>query len=770
MNAMLRTTFLCLFLISAVTTAVAQSQFTVLVEDQEGKPVKGAAVAVDCGDNKILKAVTNSEGEAGVPLSGAATCTVSITGRGLVSRSAMFEIGQSQDGIVVVVLRGSGAHNTGGCPPGHLVVNGVCAIAAGTRVESQMGGQGKAMAGKAAAGSFNTLKVVNDKNEPIVPAEILIVCGDKKHSGYADRRGQFFFDTGGNSSCQVSVSHPDFDPYDGSIDTSDGPTHVVSLELTLAHGITVTVLDERGKPVSGVNVRIDGAGTGWVRTTDASGRAMTSTLVVPGTYWATAEHPDYYGSRSSFQIGHRVGKSFQTNLIIKRKEHIKAIKVHVYDNDTDKPIAEASVRLVGGLFSGYSGTTGPDGVANITVSRAGQFNVEVTRDYYFPAKTVFSIAPGAEGSDLEFFVSMNKKRTDGGIYPVKVKVVGKKSDGSSSPLSGALVAPGDGDGVTTAADGWATVRFAGFSGDNSSIKVSKMGFEDKTVPFTVPRFSTSVSAPEITVTLNEKISGLVLRIEVSDRDSRENLSGAAVTLDRFGTATTDAHGVAEFTLSVEQLQGLAGLRARASMNGYTESWSTIDSLQPSADPKYHSIALRRKISGGSVNPYGPGAVWKLREGYPRMGDDLVSLNRQNPNNSASPGMFSFEHRAGIVSKFSFDTPPSELPWGSTVRLSLTGTSLTPADALEASMARIYVEESTTTRSSNEGKLTSGKYHNSTFAVFPFLRLQKLDGTWTTSDTITFEFKPTEGRTFAINICVAWSRTSCFMYSYEPPSQ
>lgn len=771
MNTMLRTIFFFLLLSVAVTTAAAQGQFTVWVEDQEGKPIKRAKVTLDCGDGTIHKAGTSSKGEAIFPLSGVDTCTVSITGQGLVSHSAVVAVKQSPEGIVIPVRRGSGGQNTSVCPLGQIPINGVCEIAVGTRVEIPQGGQGKKSAGQNSPRPFHILKVVDDKNVAVSPAEVFIACDGDNHTGYADRLGQFFFDAGGSSGCEISVSHPDFYGYSGRIDTTKGVTHVVSLERTLAMGITVIVVDETSqKPVPGVDVRIEGFNDRWVRTSDALGYATTNTLITPGTYRVTAEHQDYYGSNSSFEVPRSVGKTFVTTLVIKRKEHIKTIRVHVLENETDKPIAEAAVRLVGGLFSGYSGTTGSDGVASINVSRAGRFTVEVTRDYYFPAKTVFSIAPGAEGNDLEFFVSMDKKRSDGGIYPVKVKVMGEKRDGTTSPLSGASVSPGDGDGVVTGSDGWATVRFTGYSGDNSSIKVSKMGFEDKTVPFSVPRFSTALAAPEITITLKEKISGLVLRIEVSDRDSREKLRGATVNLDRFGTATTDESGIAEFSLSEEQLQGLSSVRSQASMNGYTELWSTIDNLLPSADPKYYSIALRRKISGGSVNPYGPGAVWKLREGYPRMGDDLVSLNRQNPNNSASPGMFSFEHRSGIVSKFSFDTPPSELPWGSTVRLSLTGTSLTPADALEASMARIYVEESTTTRSSNEGKLTSGKYHNSTFAVFPFLRLQKLDGTWTTSDTITFEFKPREGRTFAINICVAWSRTSCFMYSYEPSSQ
>lgn len=612
----------------------------------------------------------------------------------------------------------------------------------------------KKISGKSLAGEFSTLKVVDDKGAAVVPAEISIVCDGKTHSGYADRLGQFFFDTGGSLRCGVRVIHPDFYAYNGSIDTDLGPTHVVSLERTLASGITVTVLDEEtGKPVAGVGVRIEGLSDSWVRTSDASGRAMTSTLVIPGTYRTTGRHPDYYDASSSFEVPRSVGKSFATTLSIKRKEHVKTIRVVVSESETDKPIGEASVYLTAGFFSGYSGTTGPDGVANITVNRAGRFNVEVTRDNYFPAKTVVSIEPGAQGNDLEFFVSMDKKRGEGGIYPVKVKVMGEKTDGTTSPLSGAVVSPGDGDGVTTGEDGWATVRFTGYSGDNSTIRVSRSGFEDTTVPFTVPRFASSVTAPEITVTLKEKLDRLVLRVEVSDRATEKKLRGAKVTLGTFGTATTNAEGIAEFGISAELLKELDSITATASLDGYASMDSLISGLRPrpASDPHIHPIALRKKHTNQGLSPYGPGGLWRLRKDYPRKGDGLNAVSG-NPNNSASPGNFSFEHTTGIVTKFAFDTPPDVLAWGSNYILKITGISLTPADASDQTMAKIEIGPSPRLRSKWVGPSGKNIRHDSSVA---------------TSDTVTFVFDPKEGTEFNIYFCVVHTPTTCFMYSYEP---
>lgn len=735
-------------LVCATTT---NGQYRITIIDDKGSPIKGAKVTVTCPDDLERKGVSDAKGVFQWIPSYKGNCDVSIRSPQIEDIDAQIFV-RGSEAVTVTARRKSKAAAKGtNCPPENRLPGGKC-------------------------NSTKSLLLLDRESRPIAGAEIFLDCGNFDTQGFADRRGRFYFQTQGSDSCTASIQHPDFDSAEQEIDLTRDPRveiFTVTLDRGLASGFVVTVLDEEsGRPIQGVEIAVSSMNDAWSGATDAAGKAELGSLLVPGGYSITAKHRNYYDASSRVEVPRGVGRVFSTGLSMRKKEHIKTVRVLVVESESDKPIGEADVRLIGDWFSSYSGTTGGDGVAGIPIDRAGRFRIEVTRDNYFPANSVLTVAPGAAESDLQVTVPMAKRQIDPGGSPVKVKVLGQRLDGTTVVLDGAVVTPGEGDPVLTGQDGWATVRFPGYVGDSSSIKVTKAGYDDSSRPVTVPRFSTTVTAPEITITLKEKLTGLKLRIEVSDRDTGKTISGATVNLGKFGSASTDSSGMAEFNLPLDQLSGIASITAVAAANGYTEARSSIagDVLLPNAEPRYYSIAIRRKYSSATPNPYEVGAVWKLVQGYPRMGDDLANLNKLNPNNAASPGTLSFEHKGGIVSTFTFDTPPDELVWGATVKLSMSGTSLTPADANEASMARISVNDSITVTSSLEGKLKSGKYPNSSFAIFPFMRNQPQDGTWTTSDTITFEFKPRSGASFNIEFCVAWSRSSCFIYSYEPAPQ
>ncbi|MBK9214798.1 MAG: carboxypeptidase regulatory-like domain-containing protein [Chloracidobacterium sp.] len=711
--------YLVLFGFSSETTA----QTTIVIYKAPNELVKNVTVDLKCG-GETRRGTADSSGLFKVDPPTGGQCDIRITGGTLTDEVRFFDYPISE-----------GAENR---------IN----IRLANKFAKEMrsgGGTGKSL-----------LIMEKGGNKPIRGAEIVVDCAGDSPYGFSDASGRFYFDSKASGFCTYNVRHPDFEAADGGIDIAKNPrTSIFNVFLEkrrLAGAFTVTVLDaDSRQPIAGVDVEISSGADSWARTTDASGVASVSRLILPTNYRVTARHRNYDDASTEVNVAVGAGRAATANLVMRRKAHIKTLTVVVTEDETGRPINEATVRLVGSWFSGYSGTTGPDGVAKIVVDRAGRFSAEVTRDNYLPAKTVFSVEPGANEADLLFNVSMLKKRVNAGGFPIKVKVV---SDETNEPLSGASVRTESGDAVLTGEDGWATAQLPGFVGDRTLFFVSKPGYEEISREFTVPRISSVTVAPEFTVTLKKKAADAIkLLVEVSDRDTGKTLAGATVSLDGFSSATTGANGIAEFSLPFDRIKGLTAIQAKATLSGYNDGPSSVSTelLQPRSDPRYYSIALRKKPTNSRNSPYGPGGVWKLRKDYPMMGDDLKAVSG-NPNNSASPGTFSFEHTSGIVTKFSFDTPPEVLSWGATLRLSITGTSLTPADASEQTMAKIEVGPSPRLRSKWVGPSGKNIRHDSSVA---------------TSDTVTFVFDPKEGTVFNIYFCVVHRPTTCFIYSYEP---
>ncbi|MBK9214797.1 MAG: hypothetical protein IPM59_04240 [Chloracidobacterium sp.] len=134
----LKVLFLFILLTVPATVSLAQKQFVVQVEDQQGKAVKGATVSVDCGDGIARKGVTNLKGEASVAFSRADKCTISISGPDLVPQSDRVAMADYPTGIVLPALRRSVAAKTTGCPPERTLRNGACATAVQARAEAEV--------------------------------------------------------------------------------------------------------------------------------------------------------------------------------------------------------------------------------------------------------------------------------------------------------------------------------------------------------------------------------------------------------------------------------------------------------------------------------------------------------------------------------------------------------------------------------------------------------------------------------------------------------
>lgn len=453
------------------------------------------------------------------------------------------------------------------------------------------------------------IRIQDDQGAPVVNAEVMIDCSGIRRQGFADTGGIFAFGPiNGPTQCALAISSVRTETHAGVLDIpADGKvSRVIVVTRKRVWVVQVTVVDEGTKmPVGNVEVGFDCGSDRWNRTTNGSGVAELERIIAARQCTITTDHKSYEPLTKVIEVPTGMFEPVRHQVAIKRKINIKTVRVTVIDSNTDEPIQDARVSLVGRLYSSFGGTTGVSGVANIEIDRAGQFQIEVTQDNYYPAKSTIFVEAGAAEESLTATVSLAKKRDQSGV-PVAVTVKGKRLDGTIVDLQNAIVKAAGSDGSVTGPDGRTIVRLPGYVGDSVDITATATGYEPQSRSLSVPRFGSVIVAPELTFILTEKkpaVTGIRLIIEVTDRKDGSPVAGATVALaGKAGTSNsvTDARGYVQFIISSDAIKSEQYLRYTVKKEGYVEKWSDVSAelLKPSDEPRYYSIQMEKSVANG----------------------------------------------------------------------------------------------------------------------------------------------------------------------------
>lgn len=140
---------------------------------------------------------------------------------------------------------------------------------------------------------------------------------------------------------------------------------------------------------------------------------------------------------------------------------------------------------------------------------------------------------------------------------------------------------------------------------------------------------------------------------------------------------------------------------------------------------------------------GPGAVWRLKAGYPKYNEHFESIS-QNPNNRAGPGQISVQHKTGAgITTFRFTPPPNELVVGQSYRIRMDAVGISQDLGVGAAIGMMWT--GSPCRSVHEGRLVGSKQPNSSFYIIPRLNRPSEVPNWDTYDELTFEFRPSNFR-------------------------
>ncbi len=521
------------------------------------------------------------------------------------------------------------------------------------------------------------MRIRDDQGKPVVAAEVTITCDKNKRDGFADGGGTFAWaPLPPFPLCIVSISSARTEVFGTvlAIPPSGIVNAVYEVKRKQVWVVQVTVIDEEMKsPVTGVEVEFRCGGERLYQTTNSAGMAEIdkfTALFGKKECSITTDHNLYDPFTTTVAIPKEPTEPVSLRVPIKRKINVKTVQVTVVDSDTNKPIQDARVALIGRFFSAYRGTTGASGVADIQMDRLGTFQIEVAQDNYYPDKsTKIFVESGASAESLAATVSLSRKKTRDGA-PIAVTVKGKRLDGTIVSLENAKVRIEGGDEVSTDYDGKTTARLPGVTADLVNIDATANGYEAETKQFAVPRFSVAMTAPELTFILNEKkraITGVTLIIEVTNRADRKPIEGASVSIDGRGTAKTDSDGYARFTIANDSIKGETYLRAMVSKSDFKDKWSDIgiDLLKPSEEPSYYSIAIEPSKTGpdsifvGTWNGTGNAAGITVtfnenysmtfkdsRPGYQRSGEGKWHRDPDSVDGVRSPINYSLFYRDG----------------------------------------------------------------------------------------------------------------------------
>lgn len=444
--------------------------------------------------------------------------------------------------------------------------------------------------------------VVDGNGSPISGAQIMIngktlTTDAQGKATTALAAGTYFY----------SATKTGYNFVNGSLSVSGDTSRTITMNSS-SFTVTVIVKNESGDPITGAYVTGIGSGE---QATDAEGKA-TFTGISAGTYNIVATATGYEQTSLAVTV-----KSNQQVRITMPKLRLYTVNVLVTDIDGN-PLQGAVIK---GIGSG--GVTGSDGRATIANVLAGSYTITVEATNYDQQQKTIVVNSNV---DVSFALVPSK-------YTVTITVL----DGDKgTAITGASVSGIGGDSQVTDSSGKAT--FTNVLSGNYTVAVSASNYVSTTQPITV-----SKSANSFTISLS-KMKGSVT-VTVKDSSSGAAIANANVTINGFGSLTTDRTGKAVFS-NVSYGSYTVNVLAL----GYdltTDSLSVAapsQSVEISVNPSKYTVTVNvqdtngNPVSGASVS--GLGAV-KTTDTYGKAvfsnvtyGDYTISVSAYGYSNAS----------------------------------------------------------------------------------------------------------------------------------------
>jgi len=237
----------------------------------------------------------------------------------------------------------------------------------------------------------------------------------------------------------------------------DGET-VVRVDLRPAARLSVGVFDEKGEPVHGARVTVEGYGASDVKTTDDSGALLVFEQLAEGAYQVHVEADALRDAQR------RVDLKPGDNHLEVTLQAASMLTGTVVDTE-GKPVPNATVELVSQIHEAQATTTSDEGTFELQVDEAGAYRLrarepqlgQVTKEVTAPAQDIV-LKLDAMGR-IEVHVTADKN-------PVKGAYVSVYGTGPSADDSGSAVS-----------DERGLARLAGLQGGSYMVNVEQAGFQ-----------------------------------------------------------------------------------------------------------------------------------------------------------------------------------------------------------------------------------------------------------------------------------------------------
>lgn len=244
-----------------------------------------------------------------------------------------------------------------------------------------------------------------DDGSPIVGANVSVTtAGGTARTSASDSAGEAFFGYVPSGAIDVQASKSglvfDLSTVSGAQVTADSLTRLTVYGF-LPSTAVVTVLDQRGAPISGASVALkDSKNVTVTLLSGADGKATFESLL-KGVYTVTVTATGRGKAVTSLDIA-RAGDTAQATVTL---DDPATLRVRVVDNSTSNPVSGAQVRVIGPDpattdVSGSPKTSATSGEASFSLPQGGHYTVAVTKNGYTTYSSGTDVAGGAN-ADFE---------------------------------------------------------------------------------------------------------------------------------------------------------------------------------------------------------------------------------------------------------------------------------------------------------------------------------------------------------------------------------
>mgnify|MGYP001359264062 CR=1 FL=1 len=300
------------------------------------------------------------------------------------------------------------------------------------------------------------LRVETRLSGQLVDAQVEVSGLDHPHLTLA-KGGIAFFEDLPAGSFEVLATYQTYVSPKQYVDVVEGDA-VVRVDLRPAARLSVAVLDEKGEPVNGARVSVDGYGNTELLITDESGAVLVFDHLAEGAYQV---HVEASGLRDAQR---RVDLKAGDNHLDVTLQAASMLSGVVVDSD-GKPVPSATVELVSQIHEALATTSDEEGKFELQVDEPGEYRLRARETQL--GTVIAQVTAPASGLTLKLET----------LARVDVKVLADKN-----PLKGAYVtvfgigASAD-DSGTAVTDERGVARVAGLHGGEYMINIEQAGFQ-----------------------------------------------------------------------------------------------------------------------------------------------------------------------------------------------------------------------------------------------------------------------------------------------------